>query len=65
MTDPNTPDSTLEIPEPDVRSWDGDFDPIADAEERRVLFATLDSFRYSRAAIADCVAPLSSAEHFV
>ncbi|KAL1978104.1 hypothetical protein VTN31DRAFT_963 [Thermomyces dupontii] len=50
MTDPNTPDSTLEIPEPDVRSWDGDFDPIADAEERRVLFATLDSFRQYRQA---------------
>lgn len=29
----------------DVRSWSGDFDPLADPEERRVLFATLDSFR--------------------
>ena len=28
------------------RSWAGDFDPFSDPEERRVLFATLDSFRY-------------------
>lgn len=26
--------------------WNGDFDPFADSEERRVLFAALDSFRY-------------------
>ncbi|PYI27008.1 N2227-domain-containing protein [Aspergillus indologenus CBS 114.80] len=32
----------------DVRSWAGDFDPLADAEERRVLFAALDSFRQYR-----------------
>lgn len=28
------------------KEWNGDFDPFEDAEERRVLFATLDSFRY-------------------
>jgi hypothetical protein len=28
------------------RSWAGDFDPFADPEERRVLFAAFDSFRY-------------------
>jgi len=33
----------------EVRSWAGDFDPFADAEERRVLFAAFDSFRYVRA----------------
>jgi carnosine N-methyltransferase len=27
------------------QSWQGDFDPFADQEERRVLFAALDSFR--------------------
>ncbi|EAW22340.1 carnosine N-methyltransferase family protein [Aspergillus fischeri NRRL 181] len=32
----------------DVRSWSGDFDPLAEPEERRVLFATLDSFRQYR-----------------
>lgn len=26
--------------------WGGDFDPFADPEERRVLFAAFDSFRY-------------------
>lgn len=26
-------------------TWEGSFDPLADPEERRVLFATLDSFR--------------------
>ena len=26
-------------------SWGGDFDPFADPEERRVLFAAFDSFR--------------------
>jgi hypothetical protein len=26
--------------------WSGGFDPFADPEERRVLFAALDSFRY-------------------
>lgn len=30
----------------EARSWAGDFDPFADAEERRVLFAAFDSFRY-------------------
>lgn len=30
----------------DDDTWAGDFDPFADPEERRVLFATLDSFRY-------------------
>ncbi|KAL2366494.1 hypothetical protein RJZ56_000539 [Blastomyces dermatitidis] len=28
--------------------WEGDFDPLADPEERRVLFAALDSFRQYR-----------------
>ncbi|KAE8146917.1 N2227-domain-containing protein [Aspergillus avenaceus] len=32
----------------DVRSWSGDFDPLADPDERRVLFAALDSFRQYR-----------------
>jgi carnosine N-methyltransferase len=32
-------------PPDDAHSWAGEFDPFADAEERRVLFATLDSFR--------------------
>ncbi|PYH45679.1 N2227-domain-containing protein [Aspergillus saccharolyticus JOP 1030-1] len=32
----------------DVRSWAGDFDPLADQDERRVLFAALDSFRQYR-----------------
>jgi len=27
-------------------TWEGDFDPFADPEERRVLFAAFDSFRY-------------------
>jgi hypothetical protein len=27
-------------------AWEGDFDPFADPEERRVLFAAFDSFRY-------------------
>jgi hypothetical protein len=27
-------------------SWGGDFDPFSDPEERRVLFAAFDSFRY-------------------
>lgn len=31
--------------EEDQRSWSGDFDPFADPEERRVLFAAFDSFR--------------------
>ena len=31
-----------------AEEWDGDFDPIRDdPEERRVLFAALDSFRYA------------------
>lgn len=29
----------------DQQQWDGEFDPFADPEERRVLFAALDSFR--------------------
>lgn len=29
----------------DERSWQGDFDPFSDPEERRVLFAAFDSFR--------------------
>ncbi|KAL2001331.1 hypothetical protein VTN02DRAFT_1911 [Thermoascus thermophilus] len=32
----------------ETRSWAGDFDPFADAEERRVLFAAFDSFRQYR-----------------
>ena len=28
-----------------TEAWGGDFDPFADAEEKRVLFAALDSFR--------------------
>jgi len=31
--------------EPGERTWGGDLDPLADAEERQVIFATLDSFR--------------------
>lgn len=29
----------------EIRSWSGDFDPLADNAERRVLFAAFDSFR--------------------
>lgn len=29
-------------------TWAGDFDPFSDPEERRVLFAAFDSFRYVR-----------------
>ena len=29
----------------DTRDWGGDFDPFEDPQERRVLFATFDSFR--------------------
>lgn len=29
----------------EANAWDGDFDPFADPEEQRVLFAALDSFR--------------------
>ncbi|KAJ5764906.1 hypothetical protein N7520_004465 [Penicillium odoratum] len=36
------------VEEEDQRSWAGDFDPFADPEERRVLFATFDSFRQYR-----------------
>ncbi|KAE8160713.1 N2227-like protein-domain-containing protein [Aspergillus tamarii] len=32
----------------EIRSWAGDFDPLADPDERRVLFAALDSFRQYR-----------------
>lgn len=36
----------LEASQPeDAQSWQGDFDPFADDEERRVLFAAFDSFR--------------------
>ncbi|KAH8698899.1 N2227-like protein-domain-containing protein [Talaromyces proteolyticus] len=35
------------LPE-ETQSWQGDFDPFADREERRVLFAALDSFRQYR-----------------
>ena len=28
-------------------TWGGDFNPFADPEERRVLFAAFDSFRYA------------------
>lgn len=41
----------------ELKEWDGDFDPFGDAEERRVLFAALDSFRYELTKIE---APLSS-----
>ncbi|KAJ5578663.1 uncharacterized protein N7459_007627 [Penicillium hispanicum] len=34
--------------EGEERSWQGDFDPFADPEERRVLFAAFDSFRQYR-----------------
>ncbi|XHG07298.1 hypothetical protein AWENTII_010454 [Aspergillus wentii] len=34
--------------EDEPRSWAGEFDPLAEDEERRVLFATLDSFRQYR-----------------
>lgn len=29
----------------ETRSWAGDYDPLSDPEDRRVLFAALDSFR--------------------
>ncbi|KAI9038713.1 uncharacterized protein KD926_010553 [Aspergillus affinis] len=32
----------------ETRSWAGDFDPLNDPEERRVLFATIDSYRQYR-----------------
>lgn len=38
----------------DVHSWAGDFDPFTDAEERRVLFAALDSFRYVLSGVYCC-----------
>jgi hypothetical protein len=28
-----------------AEEWEGDFDPLSDTEERRVLFAALDSFK--------------------
>ena len=28
-----------------TETWEGEFDPLADPEERRVLFTALDSFR--------------------
>jgi hypothetical protein len=35
----------------DGEEWAGDFDPLADKEEQRVLFAALDSFRYAPAGL--------------
>ncbi|KAL4780506.1 N2227-like protein-domain-containing protein [Aspergillus varians] len=32
----------------DARSWAGDFNPLGDADERKVLFSALDSFRQYR-----------------
>lgn len=29
----------------DSQTWGGDFDPFADPDERRVLFAAFDSYR--------------------
>jgi hypothetical protein len=29
----------------ETRSWAGDFDPLGEASERKVLFAAFDSFR--------------------
>lgn len=43
MADLNHPETQPE----DAQSWQGDFDPFADDEERRVLFAAFDSFRYT------------------
>lgn len=46
-----TANSTKELsamsyePQAPEESWEGEFDPLADPEESRVLFATLDSFR--------------------
>lgn len=40
MSDLNRPEAVEE-----ARSWQGDFDPFADQEERRVLFAAFDSYR--------------------
>jgi hypothetical protein len=34
--------------EAEAGEWGGDFDPFSDQEEKRVLFAALDSFRYDR-----------------
>ncbi|KAE8554102.1 hypothetical protein EYB25_002640 [Talaromyces marneffei] len=44
MADFDHPDAQPE----DAQSWQGDFDPFADEEERRVLFAAFDSFRLYR-----------------
>lgn len=38
----------------ETRSWAGDFDPFAETEERRVLFAAFDSFRYDCRALDCC-----------
>jgi len=38
-------DSAQDAQSEDERSWQGDFDPFSDPDERRVLFATFDSFR--------------------
>lgn len=35
-------------PESGAGQWTGDFDPLSDADERRVLFATIDSFKQYR-----------------
>ncbi|KAL2858182.1 N2227-like protein-domain-containing protein [Aspergillus pseudodeflectus] len=45
-----TPSQATEATEEteEARSWAGDFDPFADPDERRVLFAAFDSFRQYR-----------------
>lgn len=40
------PHEDLHPEEDDARSWSGNFDPLSDAEERRVLFSAFDSFRW-------------------
>ncbi|KAJ5099904.1 hypothetical protein N7532_006905 [Penicillium argentinense] len=40
--------SDSQMPDEDPEEWQGDFDPLADPEERRVVFAALDSFRQYR-----------------
>lgn len=43
----------------EIRSWAGDFDPLADPDERRVLFAALDSFRYGLVLVGSSIVLLS------
>lgn len=43
----------------EVRSWAGDLDPLADPDERRVLFAALDSFRYGLVLVGSSIILLS------